>query len=132
MPNETLLLNYKLVILLYIYDQYVCINAVSSIFRKSGGKSRSYSHLCFCLELVISQNAVYHLKLKHCLLVYCSCFGEHVHSKQLLHGNIHQTPMDALHGLLNCEICGLDRCNALVHVIYSRVSGQRSRAIGGR
>ena len=43
--------------------------------------------------------------------------------------------------MLNCEICGLDcrvittefrkhlLCNALVHVIYSRVSGQCSHTI---
>ena len=58
--------------------------------------------------------------------------------------NIDQKLVDSLHGLLNCEIGGLDCrvitteyrthvqcihmyhpfCNALVHVIYSVVSGQ--------
>ena len=61
-----------------------------------------------------------------------------------LYTNIDQTLMNSLHGLLNCEIGGLDChvyvqryrtrvhciymyhlfCNALVHVIYSRVPGQ--------
>jgi len=65
----------------------------------------------------------------------------------VLHGNIDQSIVSLLHGLLNCEIGGLDchvstteyrtlvHCihmfnlfwNALVNVIYSRVSGQCSR-----
>ena len=63
----------------------------------------------------------------------------------LLYGNVDQTLMNSLHGLMNCEIGGLDWCviteyiprvhcihmlhlfcNALVHVIYSVVSGQYS------
>ena len=65
-------------------------------------------------------------------------------SSKVLHGNIDQTLVNSLHRLLNSEIGGLDcrvitteyrtrvRCihmlhlfyNALVHVIYSWVSGQ--------
>ena len=64
----------------------------------------------------------------------------------LLYANIDQTLMNSLHGRLNCEIGGLDCrvitteyrtrvhcihmlhlfCNAVVHVIYSGVSGQCS------
>jgi len=67
----------------------------------------------------------------------------------ILHGNIDQTLVNSLHGLLNFEICGLDChvitieyrtrvhcihmyhlfCHALVHVIYYVVSGQYSYTI---
>jgi len=67
----------------------------------------------------------------------------------LLYTNIDQTLANSLHGLLNCEIGELDChvitteyrtrvhcihmqhlvCNALVHVIYLRVSGQCSHTI---
>ena len=67
----------------------------------------------------------------------------------LLFTNIYQTLVNSLHGLLNCEIGGLDChvitteyiarvhcihmyhlfCNALVHLIYSGVSGQCSHTI---
>jgi len=63
-----------------------------------------------------------------------------------LYTNIDQTLVNSLHGLLNCEIGGLDChvitieyitrvqcihmyhlfCNAVVHAIYSVVSGQYS------
>ena len=69
--------------------------------------------------------------------------------KLLLHGNIDQTIVNSLQGLLNYEIGELDChvitteyktrvhciqmyhlfCNALVHVIYSVVSGQYSHTI---
>jgi len=67
----------------------------------------------------------------------------------LLYTNIDQTLVNSLHRLLNCEIGGLDCrvstteyrtrvhcihmyhlfCDALVHVIYSVVSGQYSYTI---
>ena len=67
----------------------------------------------------------------------------------ILYGNIDQKLVNSLHRLLNCEIGGLDChaitteyrtrvhcihmyhlfCNALVHVIYSVVSGQYSYTI---
>jgi len=63
---------------------------------------------------------------------------------EVLYTNIDQKLVSSLHGLLNCEIGGLDCrvitteyrtraycihmshlfCNALVHVIYSEASGQ--------
>jgi len=66
----------------------------------------------------------------------------------VLHGNIDQTLVNSLHRLLHCEIGGLDihvitteyracvhcihmyhiLCNALVHIIYSVVSGQYNKA----
>jgi len=59
-----------------------------------------------------------------------------------LYTNIDQTLVTSLHGLLKCEIGGLDCCvftmeyrtgvdfcNALVHVIYSGESGQCSHTI---
>jgi len=66
-----------------------------------------------------------------------------------MHGNIDQTFMNSLHGLLNCEIGELDChvvtteyiigvycihmshlfCCALVHVVYSRLSGPASYPI---
>jgi len=63
-----------------------------------------------------------------------------------MYTNIDQTLVHSLHGLSNCEISGLEChvitteyrklvygihifCNALVHVIYSRVSGQCSHTI---
>jgi len=68
---------------------------------------------------------------------------EYVNLIIILHENINQTLVNSLHGLLNCEIGGLDCrvitteykirinciymlhlfCNALVYVIYSDVSG---------
>ena len=69
----------------------------------------------------------------------------HVHMNSQVSGHIDQTLVCSLHVLLNCEIDGLDGYaitnsmdlalrahlfyNALVHVIYSRVSGQYSHAI---
>ena len=67
----------------------------------------------------------------------------------IVYTNIDQKLLNSLHGLLNCEIGGLDChvitteyrtrvhcihmyhlfCNALVHVIYSVVSGQYSYTI---
>ena len=67
----------------------------------------------------------------------------------LLYGNIDQTIVNSIHRLLNCKIGGKDcrvitteyiscvhwihmyhlLCNALVHVIYSVVSGQCSHTI---
>ena len=67
----------------------------------------------------------------------------------MLHTNIDQAPVNSLHGLLKCEIGGLDCrvitteyrtrvhcihmyhlfCNALTHVSYSVVSGQYSYTI---
>jgi len=69
---------------------------------------------------------------------------EYVNLIIILHENINQTLVNSLHGLLNCEIGGLDCrvitteykirinciymlhlfCNALVYVIYSDVSGK--------
>ena len=66
-----------------------------------------------------------------------------------MYTNIDQTLVNSLHGLLNCEIGGFNLyvitteygtrvhcihmyhlfCNALVHVIYSGVSGQCSHTI---
>ena len=66
-----------------------------------------------------------------------------------MYGSIEQTLLNSLHRLLNCEIGGLDWhvitteyrtrvhcihmyhlfCDALVHVIYSGVSGQCSHTI---
>ena len=66
-----------------------------------------------------------------------------------MYTNIDETLVNSLHGLLNCEIGGLDCrvitteyrtcvhckhmyhlfCNVLVHVIYSGVSGQCSHTI---
>ena len=68
---------------------------------------------------------------------------------EVLYTHIDQTLVNSLHGLLNCEIGGLDChvitteyrtrvqcihmqhlfCNALVHVIYSVVLGQYSNTI---
>jgi len=82
----------------------------------------------------------------YCLVIECT-FANTLYN--LLHGNIDQALVNALHGLLNCEIGGLDCrvitienithancihmqhlfCNALVQINYSRVSDQCSRAI---
>ena len=82
----------------------------------------------------------------YCLVIECT-FANILYN--LLHGNIDQALVNSLHGLLNCEIGGLDCrvitienithvhrlhmyhlfCNALVQINYSRVSDQYSRAI---
>mgnify|MGYP000040041882 FL=1 len=67
------------------------------------------------------------------------------HERYVMHGNIDQTPVNSLYGLLSFEIGGLaclvltteyivcvhckhvsPICNALVHVIYIVVSGKYS------
>ena len=77
--------------------------------------------------------------------------NSHLIRHEILYTNIDQTPVNSLHGLLTCEIGGLDYhvtttymwyrtrfdcihiyhlfCNGLVQVIYSGVSGQCSHTI---
>ena len=91
-----------------------------------------------CLLLLVSENI--RVFLKCC----CCC-----HVTLVLQTNIDQKLANSLHGLLNCEIGGLDwsvitteyssrvhcihmyhlLCNALAHAIYSVVSGQYSYTI---
>ena len=82
-------------------------------------------------------------------VIYSRVSGQYSHA--VLQTNIDQKLINSLHGLLNCEIGGLDYrvitteyktrvhcihmyhlfCYALVHVIYSRVSCQCSHAVQG-
>ena len=82
-------------------------------------------------------------------VIYSRVSGQYSHA--VLWTNIDQKLINSLHGLLNCEIGGLDCrvitteyktrvhcihmyhlfCYALVHVIYSRVSCQYSHAVQG-
>ena len=90
--------------------------------------------------------ALYNLTLfgRHAVLYIWSELTNQITLPLVLYTNIDQTLVNSFHGLLNCEIGGLEChvitteyrthvhyihmyhlfCNALVHVIYSVVSGQ--------